>query len=153
MFYPSSATTTCGMFLFTSLLQHRCLPDHCKVGKEKSLLKTTQSFVAESTFLWFKGLRPVHRASGSAGTRETVTAHIWTASSFSQATYNRFGTVTVPQYPLQGWHPPTSSSSCDLHPAQAPLLWPLSPHTFHLSCSHIVKSPDVSQKESDYFSE
>lgn len=43
---------------------------------------------------------------------------------------------------------------CDLHPAQAPLLWPLPPHTFHLGCSQDGKSPDVSsQRQSDYFSE
>lgn len=77
-------------FLFSFLLQHRGLPEHCKVGKEKSLLKTAQSFVAE---LMFPGL-------GALGTcwHEGNGDNTWAESCISQA-------VALPQCTLRGWHP------------------------------------------------
>lgn len=145
-FWPSPTTTTCGAFLVTFLLQHRRLPDHCELGKEKSLLKTAQSFVAELIVPWFRGLRQAcHQAVLAQGKwwQHTAKAHEPNPPFHGQSS-----TTTA--------HPPglaSLSSSRNFHPLQAPLLQPLSLHIFHLSCSHNSKSHDVSQEESDYFRE
>lgn len=61
-FCPSSAKATCSTFLFTPLLQHRCLLYYCKLGGRNPCWKLTQSFVAELTFLWLRGIRQVYVA-------------------------------------------------------------------------------------------
>ena len=147
-FHPPSETATCSTFPFTSLLLHRCSPDHCKLGKEKYLLKTAHSLVAELTLLWFMGLRQVYSAIRQCwhkgNSYSTQLGHMnWilpSAGSLQLVWHS--GTTTEHPSGLA----PSSSSSCDLHPAQAS-LWPPSPHTFHLDCSCNSKNPDVSPKE------
>lgn len=122
-FWPSSATTTRGTLLFNFLLQHRGFSEHCKVCKEKSLLKTAQSFVADLIVPWFRGLwHGSHQAVLAQGNWWQHTAK---ARELNPPVHRHSGTTTV--------HPPglaSISSFGDFHP-----LKPSSPATVtsHLS--------------------